>query len=82
MQMAITQRSCAPSPNWRAGLGISIIAEGAETEAELTSLKSIGCDQVQGYSIAFPMPPEQALEWLALTSPKKPQLTVLQGSRA
>ena len=64
------------------GLGISIIAEGAETEAELTSLKSIGCDQVQGYSISFPMPPEQALEWLALRSPKKPQLTVLQGSRA
>jgi EAL domain-containing protein (putative c-di-GMP-specific phosphodiesterase class I) len=64
------------------GLGISIIAEGAETEAELTSLKSIGCDQVQGYSIAFPMPTEQAQEWLALRSPKKPKLTVLQGIRA
>jgi diguanylate cyclase (GGDEF)-like protein len=64
------------------GLGISIIAEGAETEAELTSLRSIGCDQVQGYSIAFPMPTEEAEEWLALRSPKKPQLTVLQGSRA
>ncbi|MEW9806591.1 putative bifunctional diguanylate cyclase/phosphodiesterase [Mesorhizobium sp. ZMM04-5] len=64
------------------GLGISIIAEGAETEAELTSLKSIGCDQVQGYSIAFPMPTEQAQEWLALRSPKKPQLTVVTGNRA
>ena len=64
------------------GLGISIIAEGAETEAELTSLKSIGCDQVQGYSIAFPMPTEQAQEWLQLRSPKKPQLTVVQGNRA
>ena len=47
------------------GLGISIIAEGAETEAELNSLLSIGCDQVQGYSIAFPMPDTQAREWLA-----------------
>jgi len=64
------------------GLGISIIAEGAETEEELTSLKSIGCDQVQGYSIAFPMPTEQAQEWLALRNPKKPQLTVVQGNRA
>ncbi len=64
------------------GLGISIIAEGAETEAELTSLMSIGCDQVQGYSIAFPMPQEKAREWLALRSPKKPQLKVLKGSRA
>ncbi len=64
------------------GLGISIIAEGAETEAELTSLMSLGCDQVQGYSIAFPMPHEKAREWLALRTPrKKPELKVLQGSR-
>ncbi len=64
------------------GLGISIIAEGAETEAELISLKSIGCDQVQGYSIAFRCRPSRLLEWLSLRSPKKPQLTVLQGNRA
>jgi len=64
------------------GLGISIIAEGAETEAELNSLLSIGCDQVQGYSIAFPMPDGQAREWLAMRGQKKPQLRVLEGSRA
>jgi diguanylate cyclase len=64
------------------GLGISIIAEGAETEAELNSLLSIGCDQVQGYSIAFPMPDGQAREWLAMRGSKKPQLRVLEGSRA
>ncbi|MBX3581610.1 MAG: EAL domain-containing protein [Rhizobiaceae bacterium] len=64
------------------GLGISIIAEGAETEAELNSLKSIGCDQVQGYSIAFPMPTEQAEQWLAARNPRKPQLSLVQGKRA
>ena len=65
------------------GLGISIIAEGAETEEELTSLMSIGCDQVQGYSIAFPMPQDKAREWLAMRTPRKrPALKVLQGSRA
>ncbi|HEV2900948.1 MAG TPA: EAL domain-containing protein [Pseudaminobacter sp.] len=64
------------------GLGISIIAEGAETEAELDSLMSIGCDQVQGYHIAFPMPDDKAREWLMSRAPKKPLLTVLQGSRA
>src|SRR5690606_3289083 len=53
------------------GLGISIIAEGAETEEELESLLSVGCDQVQGYSIAFPMPTEKAREWLALRTPRK-----------
>ncbi|MBU2192779.1 MAG: EAL domain-containing protein [Alphaproteobacteria bacterium] len=65
------------------GLGISIIAEGAETEEELTSLMSIGCDQVQGYSIAFPMPQDKAREWLAMRTPRtRPALKVLQGSRA
>ncbi|MER8832467.1 EAL domain-containing protein [Mesorhizobium sp. M0909] len=64
------------------GLGISIVAEGAETEAELDSLMAIGCDQVQGYSIAFPMPPERVREWLVARTPKKARLTVLQGSRA
>ena len=53
------------------GLGISIIAEGAETEAELNSLLSIGCDQVQGYSIAFPMPDTQAREWLDQPQPEE-----------
>ncbi|MCQ8876170.1 EAL domain-containing protein [Mesorhizobium sp. LMG17149] len=62
------------------GLGISIVAEGAETEAELDSLMAIGCDQVQGYSIAFPMPHDKALEWLTARMPKKAKLTVLQGS--
>ncbi|WP_217570108.1 bifunctional diguanylate cyclase/phosphodiesterase [Mesorhizobium sp. GbtcB19] len=64
------------------GLGISIVAEGAETEAELDSLMAIGCDQVQGYSIAFPMPQDKAREWLIARSPKKAKLKVLQGSLA
>jgi diguanylate cyclase (GGDEF)-like protein len=64
------------------GLGISIVAEGAETEAELNSLMAIGCDQVQGYSIAFPMPQDKAREWLLARSPKKTKLKVLQGSLA
>jgi len=64
------------------GLGISIIAEGAETDEELDSLSSIGCDQVQGYSIAFPMPDEAAREWMVARGARKPKLTVLQGARA
>jgi len=64
------------------GLGISIVAEGAETEAELDSLMAIGCDQVQGYSIAFPMPQDKAREWLVARAPKKAKLKVLQGSLA
>src|SRR5690606_13791243 len=48
------------------GLGIAIIAEGAETEEELSRLVEIGCEQVQGYSIAYPMPDRQAREWIRL----------------
>ncbi len=52
-------------------IGISIVAEGAETEAELESLSAIGCDQVQGYSIAFPMPQDKAREWLVARNPRQ-----------
>ncbi|APH73217.1 putative bifunctional diguanylate cyclase/phosphodiesterase [Aquibium oceanicum] len=47
------------------GLGIGIIAEGAETETELSLLAGIGCDQVQGYAVSFPMPSDNMREWLA-----------------
>jgi len=61
-------------------LGIAIIAEGAETEEELSSLLSIGCEQVQGYSIAFPMPVDQARDWLAQRSPRKSVLRLAASS--
>jgi diguanylate cyclase (GGDEF)-like protein len=61
------------------GLGISIVAEGAETEAELNSLMAIGCDQVQGYSIAFPMPQEQARKWLESRRQAPQKLKVVQS---
>ncbi|GAA4129425.1 putative bifunctional diguanylate cyclase/phosphodiesterase [Aminobacter aganoensis] len=48
------------------GLGISIIAEGAETEKELSFLQALGCPAVQGYGVAFPMPDAQAEAWLAM----------------
>lgn len=42
------------------GLGnsarIAVVAEGAETEADLQMLREIGCWQVQGYALARPMP--------------------------
>lgn len=64
------------------GLGISIIAEGAETEEELSSLLKIGCEQVQGYSIAFPMPVDKARDWLSQRSPKKPVLRLAKSNVA
>jgi diguanylate cyclase (GGDEF)-like protein len=35
-------------------LGLSVVAEGVETDACLGRLQSLGCDSAQGYFIAFP----------------------------
>ena len=45
-------------------LGLSVVAEGAETEAELAWLRKAGCDMIQGYGIAKPMPLPAFLEWV------------------
>jgi EAL domain-containing protein (putative c-di-GMP-specific phosphodiesterase class I) len=36
-------------------LGISITAEGVETDWQLKMLQDIGCDELQGYALARPM---------------------------
>jgi diguanylate cyclase (GGDEF)-like protein/PAS domain S-box-containing protein len=40
-------------------LGIRVIAEGVESEAQRTILKKIGCDYAQGYLFAKPMPADK-----------------------
>lgn len=40
-------------------LGLSVVAEGAETPDEIVWLAHAGCHQVQGYGVAKPMPPDQ-----------------------
>jgi EAL domain-containing protein (putative c-di-GMP-specific phosphodiesterase class I)/GGDEF domain-containing protein len=44
------------------GLGIEVLAEGAETAAEVGMMRSLGCGLYQGYHFARPLPPEQFLE--------------------
>src|ERR1700744_1685959 len=41
------------------GLEMSIVAEGVETEEQLSFLAEQGCDAVQGYFIGKPLPIEQ-----------------------
>ena len=40
-------------------LGISVVAEGVETAPQLQLLQRMGCDQIQGYLISPPVPPEE-----------------------
>ena len=45
-------------------LGISVVDEGVETQAQLRLLQAMGCDEIQGFMIARPMPAEQAVRSL------------------
>ena len=45
-------------------LDLGLLAEGVETKEQIELLKSIGCDQVQGYFYAKPMPQEEFFELL------------------
>ena len=45
-------------------LGLRTVAEGAEKESHLAALQRLGCDCVQGYVLARPMPAEQFAEWV------------------
>lgn len=47
-------------------LGISALAEGVETREEHGYLAQLGCDEVQGFAIARPMPVEETLNFLAM----------------
>jgi diguanylate cyclase (GGDEF)-like protein len=44
-------------------LGLKVVAEGVETAAQRDVLTQVGCDQLQGYLFARPMPPKVLAEW-------------------
>ncbi|HET6264914.1 MAG TPA: EAL domain-containing protein [Usitatibacter sp.] len=48
-------------------LGLSVVAEGVETEHELAELRRFGCDVIQGYLYARPMAAEALEGWLGGT---------------
>lgn len=41
--------------------GLEVIAEGVESPEELSVMRSLGCNRVQGYLVARPLRPEQVL---------------------
>jgi diguanylate cyclase (GGDEF)-like protein len=46
-------------------LGLSVVAEGAETQEEVDWLRSVDCDLVQGYRVAKPMPVTDFTVWVS-----------------
>lgn len=50
-------------------LGRTVIAEGVETEEQARILLELGCDVLQGYLLAHPMPAAQAAHLLPVAAP-------------
>jgi len=51
-------------------LGISVLAEGVETEEQMRHLRHIGCEAAQGYFFGQPAPAATARQWLHRTGTK------------
>ena len=45
-------------------LGLKVVAEGVEQDGELEFLCNIGCDELQGYLFAKPMPQRVMTDWI------------------
>ncbi len=60
-------------------LGMKVVAEGVETEAQRAILESLGCEEMQGYLVAQPMPNEELLGWLA--GHRKPHLVPIAAKK-
>ncbi|GAB3748825.1 EAL domain-containing protein [Lysobacter olei] len=45
-------------------LGLNVIAEGVETEAQMQFLRAHACDEIQGYWLARPLPEDDCLSFI------------------
>jgi diguanylate cyclase (GGDEF)-like protein/PAS domain S-box-containing protein len=46
-------------------LGLVVVAEGVEDAPTQELLRNMGCDQIQGYYLSRPLPPEQLTQFIA-----------------
>jgi diguanylate cyclase (GGDEF)-like protein/PAS domain S-box-containing protein len=50
-------------------LGLNVVAEGVESEAQMEFLRAHGCDEIQGYWLARPLEPDQCLAFILARTP-------------
>lgn len=62
-------------------LDMETLAEGVETVGEHAFLAQLGCDHVQGFGIARPMPFDQTLDWIATHTAKLTDTPRIGGSK-
>jgi EAL domain-containing protein (putative c-di-GMP-specific phosphodiesterase class I) len=48
-------------------LGLSVVAEGVETDHQLARLRDLGCDGAQGFLFSQPVPEESVGEMLGIS---------------
>jgi len=56
-------------------LDLRVVAEGVDNERARTELRSLGCDIVQGFHIARPLPAGDVPTWLSQHDPVSPAST-------
>jgi EAL domain-containing protein (putative c-di-GMP-specific phosphodiesterase class I) len=61
LEVCIVNAICAMAH----GLRLNIVAEGVENQPQYDYLKSLGCQQIQGYLISKPLPGEALMQFLA-----------------
>lgn len=61
-------------------LGLSVVAEGVETESEVQWLQQRGCDLLQGFGIARPMPAPELIQWIHDRPKNSPSLKAVKPS--
>lgn len=47
------------------GFGLNVVAEGIETIQQMAVLRDLGCDEMQGFYFAKPLPPDELKTWLS-----------------
>ena len=52
-------------------LGLTVVAEGVETQTAWDILADLGCDAVQGYLITRPLPSRQLERWFSAGRPRR-----------
>lgn len=57
------------------GLGMHVVAEGIEEEADRRCLAELGCDAIQGYLISPPLPAEAFERWIKGALPPRSAAT-------
>lgn len=62
-------------------LDVPTVAEGVETHDQLDALREIGCDLLQGFLFAVPMPADELVEWV-LTAPDAAATATVTGTVA